>query len=275
MKYALLTLIVLSFNTGKAAANEELLRAYQREYTFLVSQKEVLAQQEKRSRELVQEKVKRVKQDIQQQQKELARWTAENDQMVEELSLLERQKRDLQRTENVLSLSQRKGVKLYKKHQAELKFAETPTGPKDGDSAVDVNVAHMSVLLDDLLATLRDSSQLTIQKAVFRDDTDTLVESSVYRLGRFAAIGETQSGLFVLAPSGDGWLKVIEQASGSMIDSLSGKLNNVYIFENLHEVAKIRKPATWVETTANLLPAAFLLAMMAVVLGLFILMAKE
>jgi hypothetical protein len=251
-----------------AAHEEELRKSFQREYVYLVSQKEALKKQKAHMEQSFNQRVSSAKAQTNALQKELVRLSSENDENHEYLANLERRKKDLQKRGSSMESTYKKANKSLAEFDAGLHFEGAP-------AKVDVNAPEEMKFedFDPIIARtselLASSAKVESFPASFVDMNDKLVEGTVTRIGRSAAIGTIKNEHFVLGPNGEGLLKALEVSEAPNKPSL-----NLYVFESIHKMAKIKKMGGVVEKLADLSPILFLGMMLMMVFGLFLALVR-
>jgi Skp family chaperone for outer membrane proteins len=268
-------MIALSFTSAHAeeaatpapsiSANSEegLRKSFQREYVYLVSQKEALSKQKNQMQQSFQKRISEAKGQTQALQKELVRLTAQNDDSHEELMSLEKRKKELQKRGSSLENTYKKALKSTNEFEAGLRF-QSAGNKKDEVPPENLQFADFDAMFEKNMATLEASTQVETFPGAFLDQKDKLVEGTVTRIGRNAAIGTVGDAHFVLGPNGEGLLKALEKSRPPESPSL-----NVYIFDSLNKVAKLQKQGGFMEKLADLSPLLFLSLMLMLVVGLF------
>lgn len=247
-----------------AATSEESLRkSFQREYVYLVSQKEALTKQKNQLQQNFQKRISESKGQTQFLQKELVRLTAQNDENHEELMNLEKSKKELQKRGSSLENTFKKAQKTTDEFEAGLTFQQ-PAFKKETSIPQELKFSDFDAVFDKNLKTLEASSKVETFPGAFIDLNDKLVEGTVTRIGRSAAIGTVGNDHFVLGPNGEGQLKALENAK-----TPDGPSLNMYIFESLSKAAKIQKQGGVLEKLADWSPLFFLSLMLVLVAGLF------
>lgn len=258
-----LSLIILLAAGLKAGAQDGLQDAFQREYVYLTSQKEALNRQRGQMDKTFSEKTARAKAQVQELQRKLTQLTAANDERHEQLVGLEKQKKELQKRGTSLESTFKKATQALYDFNQGLKFETAKDRP---EVTVPENMAtpDLAPLFDGAVSSLNSASRRETFQGYYLDGNGDLKAGQVTRLGRVAAFVENQDGRFLLGPSGAGALKVLEPAAK----------NSVFVFENLNEAARVQKPATWLESLADLGPILFLGVMLMMVMALFLVLVR-
>jgi septal ring factor EnvC (AmiA/AmiB activator) len=108
--------------TMTTVGSDELTQSFQREYTYLISQKSALTEQKKKLEKSLNQKIDSIKQQTAQAQKNLVWLSAENDESHEYLLNLERRKKDLQKREFSLESVFKKAQKSLSEFKTSLYF---------------------------------------------------------------------------------------------------------------------------------------------------------
>jgi hypothetical protein len=249
--------------TAAASSEEGLRKSFQREYVYLVSQKEALSKQKAQMQQSFQKRIGEAKGQTQFLQKELVRLTAQNDEVHEELMNLEKRKKDLQKRGSSLENTYKKAQKSTAEFSSGLHFQAAPN-KKDEVPPENLKLADFDGVFENNLATLEASAQVETFPGTFLDPNEKLVEGTLTRIGRNAAIGTVGDTHYVLGPNGEGLLKALEKSKAPQESSL-----NVYIFDSLSKVARLQKQGGFTEKLADASPLLFLTLMLFLVGGLF------
>lgn len=268
MKLLILTLLVTFQASAQEAASpevsgeESLQKSFQREYVYMSSQKQALKNQKTQLEKNFQQRISGLKGQTQSLQKELVSLTSQNDEQHELLMSLEKRKKDLQKKGSSLENT------FKKARNSSLEFAKSLHFEAPEKSEV---VVPEALSFDDFEKLMGESAQLLEASAQtesfpgsFLNQQGDLVEGTITRIGRSAAIGSVKGQHFVLGPNGEGLLKALEVAAAPTSRSL-----NLYLFESLHRAAKIQRQGGWVEKLADLSPLLFLGLILFLVAGLF------
>lgn len=244
---------------------DELDQSFQQEYVYLTSQKEALTRQKAQMETSFTERVRKAKNQVNEMQRQLTQLTAQNDERHEELMLLEKQKKELQKRGTSLESTYKKASESLADFKKQLRFEST----KEKDKAAVIIPDKLSV--SDLSPFFKEADEL-LQSAAgaetftgyYLDEKDELKQGEVTRLGRVAAFLNQDGNRILLGPSGTGSLKTLEPASGQQ----------AFVFDNLAEAARIQKSATFVERLADAGPIIFLGLMLMMVAGLFVVLVR-
>jgi uncharacterized membrane protein YccC len=257
-----LTLAVVAA-AAAAQGQDDLDKAFQREYVYLSSQREALVRQRRQMDSSFNERISRLKHEVQQLQREVARLAAENDEQHERLTNLEKQKRELARGGSSIESTFKKASQTLAETEKALHF-EVNREKVDPPLPEKPSLAALEPVFDRALSLLEDSGRMGSFEGTYMDENDRLAQGTITRLGRVAAFVDRQEGRYILGPNGAGGLKVLERADGA----------HVFFFDNLNEAARITKPATWLESLADFGPLLFLALMLVIVAGLFLALVK-
>jgi biopolymer transport protein ExbB len=263
MKFLIVFAAMLGTSAYAQTPESDLNKAFQREYVYLVSQKEALGRQRTQMERSFAERTGKSKAAAESLQRQVARMAAANDERHEELVTLERQKKELQKRGTSLESTFKKATQTLGDFRRELKFDsskdKTPVAAPENIALTD-----LAPVFEEAFTVLKKSSQSETFQGHYLDSKGDLKEGSVTRLGRVAAFVKNQDGEYILGPSGTGSLKVLEAKSAG----------SVFLFDNLSEAARIQRPPTIVEHLANLGPILFLGLMLLMVAGLFLVLVR-
>lgn len=263
MKILIVTLTMWVTFPVPAQAQEDIDKAFQREYVYLNSQKEALLRQKRQMDSGFNERTVRLKKEVERMQRELARLTVDNDGQHEQLLNLEKQKRELMRRGSSLESTLKKAAQTLAETEKALRF-ELGKEKVEPSLPEKLNLSALDPAFDRAQSLLQASAREDSFDGNFVDENGRLAQGTITRLGRVAAFVDKQDGRFLLGPSGTGGLKVLEKADGA----------HAFFFDNLSEAARLTKPATWLEALANFGPLFFLSLMLVLVAGLFLVLVK-
>ncbi len=252
---------------------EDLTEAFQREYTYLASQKSALSEQKKNLEKNLNQKIAAVKQQITKAQKEVVWLSAENDDSHEYLMTLDKRKKDLQKRESSLESVYKKAHTSLTEFKNGLYFdsesGKTASIKNDQIVPEDLKLQDFESLVKESKEILQTSHQTEDFPSSFLNAEDKLVDGTVTRIGQSAAIGFSKGEYFVLGPDGKGMLKALQKT-----DKPESLHSSVYVFDSLNEIAEVKKIGGFTEKLADLSPILFLGMMLMMVLGLFMAMIR-
>jgi len=251
-----------------ASSEDDLRKSLQREYVYLVSQKEALSKQKGQLTSSFNQRIGAAKSQTESLQKELVKLTTENDDNHEYLMNLERRKKDLEKRGSSLESTYKKSQKSLAEFDAGLRF-EAPPQKSEVSVPEDLKFSNFDDSINRASELLVAATRVESFPSSFLDLNEKLVDGTVTRIGRSAAIGSTKNAHYVLGPSGDGLLKALEVSKPPGSRSLT-----VYIFESLNKIAKVKKAGGFTEKLADLSPILFLAVMLMLVAGLFVVLIR-
>ncbi len=244
-------------------ADSEINKSFQREYVYLSSQRESLNRQRAQMAASFSGRTAKAKAQVLELQKKLTHLTAANDERHEELTQLERQKKDLQKRGTSLESTFKKATQSLVDFKKGLRFESS----KDKDPVTipeHLKLADLGPLFTEANLLLRSASRTETFDGYYLDEKDEIKKGQVTRLGRVAAFLDSNDGRMILGPSGTGTLKTLASAKGL----------ETFVFDNLSEAAKIQRQASLLEKLADLGPILFLALMLLMVAGLFLVLVK-
>lgn len=278
-KLMLVTTLMLMGASVAGAQAGDLEKTFQREYAFLLAQKEALQGQIRDQQKSHQAEMKKLLAEVKGLEGEVARRGVSNDVLFEDMQKLEKERRERAAREGSLLSTWKKAQKNLDEVEALLRF-EAPE-KREPVAPDNLNLAAFADLRRRSVEVLRASTQVSEQKGVYLSAEGRLIEGQLVRLGRVGAYGLNQGESHLLGPDGKGRLSVVEpdpqKASLHWLDSTqaSGRLLPVFLFESLTEKAVLKKPATWADRLADSIPILLLAALFAMVGGLFFVLARE
>lgn len=245
-------------------APQDLQQAFQKEYVYLASQKQALLSIQKQTEQTLRSQARTLKAQATAQQSELVGITTKNDEQHEYLMSLEKRKKELERKGSSLENSYKKSQMMIQELQAGLKFEIT----KEKESTVivpeDLKISTFEDAFNKTNQLIASSSKTETFDGSFLTSDDKLVEGSITRFGRSAAIGTIGETHYALAPNGTGLLKAIASA-----ENPRGAFAHLFVFDNLLKEAKIKHQAGFTEKLADFSPLLFLGLILFLVAGLF------
>jgi hypothetical protein len=209
------------------------------------------------------ERIMKAKAGAETAQRQVARLAATNDERHEELTTLEKKKKELEKRGTSLESTFKKASQSLADFRKELKF-DTSKDKTPVIAPENITLTDLSPLFTEAFQVLKTSTQTEIFQGHYVDDKGDLRDGTVTRLGRVAAFAKNQDGEFVLGPNGNGTLKVLQAKAA----------NSVYVFDSLTEAARIQHPPTVLEHLADFGPLFFLALMLLMVAGLFVVLVR-
>lgn len=259
-------LSLVSFVKG-AIANDDLGKAFQREYAFLVAQKVSLLKDQSQSKAQHRQMVDRMEAEVKGLEKQLVQATTANDKLYEEVQRMEKDKRDHLASEGSLVSTLKRALKALYDVEQTLKL-ESPGKFEP--------VLPARVVFDDFreiklrsMEALRSSAEISELRTAYKNKAGDLVEGPVVRFGRIAAHALEGKDRKVLGPNGEGLLVELESVNAQ------SSILPFYLFESLLDKSIVKKRATVLDRIADFMPLLILGLMMALVLSLFIMFARE
>jgi biopolymer transport protein ExbB len=262
-----LATIFLVFFSVAAHAEDELMKAYQREYAFLLAQRDALTREQTQGAQQQKERIQRQENEVRILEKQLALQTAENDNLFTEIQEFEKKKKDQQARDNSLLSTYKKAAKFLNDMEMELQLSA-------GERIDPVIPQNVSVLdFRDIqmkgLNYLQKATSIENIRASYKTAQGELVEGPVLRFGRTAAHAVDGQSLKVLGPDGDGQFKELEQTS------VSAAMLPFYLFESIFDKAIIKKQSSIWDRLADFMPLVILGFVMLLVGSLFVMFARE
>lgn len=245
-------------------APADLNQAFQKEYVYLASQKQALLSIQKQTEQMLKAQSRELKGSATAIQAELVGVTSKNDEQHEYLLSLEKRKKELEKKGTSLENSYKKAQTMIAEMQAGLKFEivkEKETGVAVPE---ELRVSTFEDIFNKTNSLIAAASKTETFDGSFLNGEDKLVEGSITRFGRSAAIGSVGGSHFVLAPNGSGLLKALAAS-----ENPRGAFAHLFIFDNLSKESKIKHTAGFTEKLADFSPLLFLGMILLLVAGLF------
>lgn len=258
--------VALTFNLSAQAEENTITtldQAFQREYVYLTSQREALRRQKETIDKNMSARVTRLKAEVERLQTEWTRLSVSNEELQDNLNNLEKKRREITKNNGSVQSIYRKASKTLNAVEKAMRFEVTDNDDLDL-SPESKNLENLTDIFRRSAELLNASSQRDEFHGAYLDQQSQLASAKITRLGRVAAFIDKADQRHLLAPNGQGILKVLETTNKT----------SAYFFENLREASVLKKPATWVERLADFGPLIFLSMMLLLVAGLFAVMVK-
>ncbi len=265
-KFALIALVSVApaFAEGPVSAlsaEQEIERAFQREYAYLAAQREALTRQRQKVESRTSSDLASAKRSVQELNARLARLQAENETLFSEVQDAERIKREERNREDQLAVTWKRARKSIEETRQSLRF-EGGKPELDLLPPEKLVVGDVALLGGEGLALAETSSKLVRFRGTYLDQDDRLVEAPLFRLGRVAVFAEGSNGVKLLGPNGKGALKVVESDKADAARGLLEKkeVSNVpvYLFESMQDRLTVKKPSGVMDRFADMVPLIFL-----------------
>lgn len=260
--------LVFSLAAFSAIADEsDLMKAFQREYSFLSAQKASLMRDQQTSQKVYQDRIRKLEAQVSALESEIVKAGAQNDLRFEELQELERKKKEQKNRDGSLQALFKRAQKTLNENFQGLNFQMAEkTEPVVPDL---VQVADFSEVKDQALELLQQSASVSEIRGAYKNRQGDLMEGPILRFGRIAAHALEGSQNKVLGPDGEGLLvelDTMEAGRGPWA---------FYLFENLMDKAVVKKKASVFDRFADALPIVVMGLMFALVGALFLMFARE
>lgn len=254
----------LSANTPSS-----LQEAFQKEYIYLASQKQALLNLQKQTDSTLKLQTNELKSSATKTQNQVVAISSKNDEQHEYLMQIEKRKKELEKKGSSLENSYKKALSMIQSMESGLKFEIS----KDKETSVlvpeDLKISSFEDVFNKANSLIASTTQTQSFEGSFLNTEDKLVEGTITRFGRSAAIGSIGDAHFVLAPNGSGLLKALLTT-----ESPKSAMAHLFVFDNLAKEAKIKHPAGFVEKIADFSPILFLSLILLLVGGLFAALIK-
>ena len=224
----------LSANSENSS-NMDLDAAYKREYIFLSSQKKALIEQNELLSQNYQKAIRKAKKDLAKMQKQVVNLHTSNEAAEARLFQLEQSKENAEENKALLTHTIKQAV-----HELKTKgLIKDNTVFDSKDESMAINQQDLNLLFDRMLEHLKKGSERTLEPlAPFFLANGELVKGDVHHIGRIASLGHYQGKYYMLAPAGQGQLKVWKeapQAKALFKGETSSPLMPLFIYENLSQ----------------------------------------
>jgi hypothetical protein len=260
MKF-IITLLFIPF----LAQAEDLEKLFQREYTYLATQKNSYLSQQSVMKTRHDQRMKSLEAELAKMEKEFAKVTVDNEMAFQEVQKLESFLREDQNSANYLKRIYKNASESLFELNSDLAF--NPEKKEFDQMSQDPKLENFQELSKDILKALNDSTMKKEIKGVYRKLNGDLVEGKMQRYGKLAVNMETPGGLKPLGPSSEG---VLVELDGKRFPA-----GALYIFEKLTEAAEAKKLPIWVDMLATAAPIFILSLMFFAVCGLFLALIRE
>lgn len=270
-------LLSLFLSISPAFANEELQQAYQKEYAFLVAQRESIQRQTQQMEETSAKNLRLMEAKLKEGERELAISQSTNEKNFEEIQTLERRRREELGRDAVLASLWKRADRQVKEATHSLNFSPEKL-EIDSLPPENLSLQDLGMLGKEALEVLKKSSMVEEFRGTYMNSNKKLVEGTIVRFGRVAAVALREGNATTLGPDGDGRLQEMESKDSAAVmaflKSEAAGMVPLYLFQSMRERASIRKPGGPMEAVADLAPALFLALLFGMVGWLFFQLAK-
>ena len=231
--------------------SQALLRAYQREFAVLETEKRMLQQRLEKMRLENETRMRRAKEEHSKYETELMAVSLLADQKERELARREIEGEQNDQVGEVVGTIEAQAKEVLNKGLVARDEAETNTNL----SIAETNVAdgasipkRLELAFTAALQKLSGSNAIESSRASFFDVDGKKVEGQILRVGQIAAFGITESGAQALAPAGGGALKIWPQSQVQELDTknaaTSGLPLQIFLSDNWSHAIEERKEKT-------------------------------
>lgn len=267
IRFLLSLSLLISAVVPAFAGEEDLSKAFQRELVFLSSQKEALISARENALEGHKKAISQLEAELRRLEVVAVKATAANDMLYEQVQGLEKEKKEIHQRDSSLLSIYKKSLKVLSEVDHSLKL-DLP-GKQEPPLPSQATVGLFGEVKERSLAALKGSEQVVSFHGTYLNRSGELTEGSLLRFGRVGAHAMREKESLVVGPGGDGTLVELESVSAGQ------ELVPIFLFESLLDKSTIRKKATWVDKIADTIPLIMLGFMLLMVLGLFVLFARE
>lgn len=272
--------IILSLFIGTSiyASEVDFQAAFQKEYAFLIAQKDSLLRQKSEVDRQTKKDLGELETILRSKEREFAQIQSSNEQLFESVQIADRKKKEESNLQGNLAI-------LWKKAQSEVLETEEslsfsiPQQTATVFAPESLKIADIVTLGEKALSLIEQSSKVEELNGIWKAEDRSIKEGKILRFGRVGALGFVGSDVVVLGPDGEGFLKVVETAAlkDSFLASLQSGAETIvplYLFQNLREKVSIKKSGGATEAMADLAPALFLALLFGMVGFLFFQLAR-
>ena len=259
----------------ESAMSQTLLRAYQREFAILETEKRMLQKRLDTMRDEGEARVQQAKEEYAKYETELMAVTLLADQKERELGRREIEGEQSEEVGAIVETIEAQAVEVLNQSivsEASAEKTKEPAVAPDVDSKDGTIPARLGKTYTSVLGKLSAGNQIDSFKASFFDESGQKASGTVLRIGQIAAFGVTGSGARALAPAGSGNLKVWPKSRVQRLDAnavSSGSLPlEIFLADNWSQSIEERKDKTPLEIVA----AGGTIAWVIVGLGVFALL---
>jgi|GEM_PF-3700122 len=272
----------LAFADGEApapiSAEQEIEKAFQREYAYLAAQREALARQRQKVESKTTADLATARRSVQELSAKLANLQAGNDSLFSEVQDAEKIKREERNREEQLQVVWRKARRTLEETRHSLRFESGKLEAPEFIAPDRLELSEIARLGGEAIALAEGGSKLVRFRGSFLDGDGRLSEGTMFRLGRVAVFAETSAGVKLLGPDGKGSLRVIEDdktgAAQNFLDKKQVGNVPVYLFESLQDRLTVKKPSGVADRIADMIPLLFLGILFLMVAFLFAQLAR-
>jgi biopolymer transport protein ExbB len=251
MRIPLIALAVLLSSIELHAKGTDVLGAFQREQVFLKTQIEDLKKLKVLQERKYKESIAQVNSAMKAHRQSLVDLAVQNEKLEQEFSALESQRQN--GTDNILALEA-----VIQRSRTEMGLTELS---EEGVSPLIVEQTFDAVLDD-----LEKSASVITTRESFFDSEGKLTEGKVVHIGSVASVLQSEGGFALLAPAGNGKLKIWGETFSNEL--FSGPQQSLYLYESRSQEAVLSKDKSVLE----FLQAGGTIAWVIVSLGAFALL---
>lgn len=247
------------------AYSQDLEKLFQREYTYLVTQKNSYVTQQSLLKSRHQNRIKALEAELVKMEKELAKLGVDNEVSFQEVQKLESFAREDQNSANYLKRTYKSASDLLAQINSDLSFNSEKTSPPQ--VVEEPTIENFVDLSKNLTKALYASTSKEEIKGVYRNVEGNLVQGKVERYGKAGVTTLTANGIRPLGPSPEGVLAELEGKKFST--------SALYLFEKITETPEAKKLPDWIDKLATAAPIFILSLMFLAVCGLFGALIRE
>jgi biopolymer transport protein ExbB len=221
----------------ETSAREELMRAYQKEYAFLVGQKRELEQRIERFEQQSRQEVAEVEQSISALQETVLSLESDAEALQERINEMERRREAARQNADVLNATFQQAGATFSDHGRDFMNSEAYNQrPQD---------EQLALVFERSRGLLGDLSSIRREPGAFYAQGGGKIEGTLIHVGDIATFGVAEQAAGVLAPAGGGELKIWEQPAAETARALanggSPEVLSLFLYDSLDSAVESTK----------------------------------
>ena len=255
--------LALIFITTSLFAQSELTEAYLKEFAFLKAQKRALETRLDSITKEIEAKDAIAKKDISKIQNTLIATTNESEQIMKVLNDTSRDKVTQDENNDLIDITLNQAISTLKGYN--VKIDESFEGKKRADTDI------LNESFDKAIKSLYNLTNVTKTKGEFYLEDGKKIAGDIIKVGNIASFGVSQTTSGVLAPAGEGHLKIwpTDEDDATLANNILNNKNidalRIFLYENLNTEATQPKE----KTVLSVINSGGVVGWVLVVLGLF------
>jgi biopolymer transport protein ExbB len=213
------------------AAQDELMKAYQKEYAFLAQQKRDLQQRIERFQQQANSRVQNTEASIESLQAELAELRSRAETLQQRINEAERQREAAEKNADVLAATFQQAGATFGEHGRDFTDAEAYAQRPQADK--------LAAIFGNARQLLGDLSALRREPGAFYSREGSKVEGTLVHYGDIAKFGVAANAAGVLVPAGGGelklWRKPAPDVANTLADGGTPETLSLFLYDSLDQ----------------------------------------